>query len=511
MRANIYKALVAKLKEYTDAEGNQALLDGEVTHDGTFRNLHYRMLITCEDLLAMNTLITDNDFFFGKVYATGNVLITGDEQESQISVNARTRPNTEFNISLASASVATDNSFVTFIQPTNEEEEEEEEFTLPTPTAHVKLRLNIEATPDATLQVVIDPKTGDLLTGRGAGNLVVEYDSNSEEVRMMGTYTIESGSYQFTLQNVFRKDFKIAQGSSLTWSGDPLNAQVNIKALYSLTASLRDLMNQSEIEATTKRTSVPVNCLLYLTDQLTSPTIRFDIELPNSDEALKQQVRNIINTDEMMNRQILYLLVFNKFYTPEYLQSSMTNIGSNEAYSLLSSTVTGQINNWISKLTDDFSFGFNVRAHGEGETATQEYETAILYQPNNRLIVNGNFGYRNDNLATNKFIGDVDIEYLLSQNGKFRVKAYTHTVDKYSLKTAQTMQGVGLIYKEEFNSPKELLTSFKEIFTPKKKKAKKNKKAKNNNPTTQNTIIENTDTIPTLTPDTSWVTTDTIP
>lgn len=467
-----------------DAEGNRALLDGEVTHDGTFQDLHYRILITCEDLLAMNTLISDNDFFFGKVYATGNVLITGDEKESQINVNARTRPNTEFNISLASASVATDNSFVTFVSTEqSQDEEEEEDIKEITNSANVKLRLNIEATPDATLQVIIDPKTGDLLTGRGTGNLVVEYDSNSEDVRMMGTYTITSGSYQFTLQNVFRKDFKIAQGSSLTWAGDPLNAQVNIKALYSLTASLRDLMAQSEIEATTKRSSVPVNCLLYLTDQLTSPTIRFDIELPNSDEALKQQVRNIINTDEMMNRQILYLLVFNKFYTPEYLQTSMANIGSNEAYSLLSSTVTGQINNWISKLTDDFSFGFNVRAHGEGETATQEYETEILYQPNNRLIVNGNFGYRNDNLATNKFIGDVDVEYMLSQNGKFRVKAYTHTVDKYSLKTAQTMQGVGLIYKEEFNNPKELLTSFKELFTSKKKKnknAKKNKIAAKN-------------------------------
>lgn len=504
------KAILLPQIPVKDAEGNNALLNGEVTHDGTFQDLHYQILITCEDLLAMNTLISDNDFFFGKVYATGNVLITGDEKESQINVNARTCPNTEFNISLASASVATDNSFVTFVssQSTNQEEEEEEDTTAPSSSANVKLRLNIEATPEATLQVIIDPKTGDLLTGRGSGNLVVEYDSSSEDVRMMGTYTIESGSYQFTLQNVFRKDFKIAQGSSLTWAGDPLNAQVNIKALYSLTASLRDLMDQSEIEATTKRSSVPVNCLLYLTDQLTSPTIRFDIELPNSDEALKQQVRNIINTDEMMNRQILYLLVFNKFYTPEYLQTSMTNIGSNEAYSLLSSTVTGQINNWISKLTDDFSFGFNVRAHGEGETATQEYETEILYQPNNRLIVNGNFGYRNDNLATNKFIGDVDVEYLLTQNGKFRVKAYTHTVDKYSLKTAQTMQGVGLIYKEEFNNAQELLTSFKDLFKPKKKKTKKVKQSKKAKPETH---VEQTDTIPTQPQDTLLIHTDTIP
>ena len=464
--------------DLTDAEGHPALLNGQVKHDGTFQDLTYRIRINCNNLLAMNTTMADNDFFFGKVYASGNVTISGNEYESNINVNARTEPNTIFNISLASAAVATDNSFITFLDP-HKIEVTEEKATPQKPSnaeSHVKLRLAIDVTPNATLQLIIDPKTGDVLTARGNGNMAINYDSNGDDVRLLGTYTIESGDYQFTLQNVFRKNFRIAQGSSITWTGDPFFATVDIKALYSLTASLRDLMDDVQIEATTQRTTVPVNCILNLTGQLTSPNIQFDIDLPNSDEALKQQVRNIINTEEMMNRQILYLLIFNKFYTPEYIRASNTSVSQNEAYSLLSSTVTGQINNWISKLTSDFSFGFNVRSYGEGETATQEYETEILYQPNNRLIVNGNFGYRNDNIATNKFIGDVDVEYVLTQNGKLRLKAYTHTVDKYSLKTAQTMQGVGLVYKEEFNSVGELLNDYwkalQKAFTPKKKKKK---------------------------------------
>lgn len=466
--------------DLTDAEGHPATLNGQVKHDGSFQDLTYRIRINCNNLLAMNTTMADNDFFFGKVYASGNVTISGNEYESNINVNARTEPHTTFNISLASAAVATDNSFITFLDPNKIEITEDKNIALQpqsnNPESHVKLRLAIDVTPNATLQLIIDPKTGDVLTARGNGSMAINYDSNGDNVRLLGTYTIESGDYQFTLQNVFRKNFKIAQGSSITWTGDPFMATVNIKALYSLTASLRDLMDDVQIEATTKRTTVPVNCILNLTGQLTSPNIQFDIDLPNSDEALKQQVRNIINTEEMMNRQILYLLIFNKFYTPEYIRASNTSVSQNEAYSLLSSTVTGQINNWISKLTSDFSFGFNVRSYGEGETATQEYETEILYQPNNRLIVNGNFGYRNDNIATNKFIGDVDVEYVLTQNGKLRLKAYTHTVDKYSLKTAQTMQGVGLIYKEEFNSVGELLNDYwkalQKAFTPKKKKKK---------------------------------------
>ena len=154
----------------------------------------------------------------------------------------------------------------------------------------------------------------------------------------------------------------------------------------------------------------------------------------------------------MLMRQVIYLLVFNRFYTPDYLQSSQT-VGLNETYSLLSSTITGQINAWLSKLTDIFTMGFNFRTDGEGETASQEYEANFQLRPINQLIINGNFGYRYNDLSNRPFFGDLDIEYLLTPNGKLRAKAYTHTVDKYSLRQANTVQGVGLIFKHDFNWP----------------------------------------------------------
>jgi hypothetical protein len=148
----------------------------------------------------------------------------------------------------------------------------------------------------------------------------------------------------------------------------------------------------------------------------------------------------------MLMRQVIYLLVFNRFYTPTYLQNTQ-NVGLNETYSLLSSTVTGQINSWLNKLTDIFTMGFNFRTDGEGETASQEYEANFQIHPINQLVINGNFGYRYNDLSNRPFFGDLDIEYLLTPNGKFRAKAYTHTVDKYSLRQANTVQGVGLVFK----------------------------------------------------------------
>jgi hypothetical protein len=153
------------------------------------------------------------------------------------------------------------------------------------------------------------------------------------------------------------------------------------------------------------------------------------------------------------------------------------NVGLNETYSLLSSTITGQINSWLSKLTDVFAMGFNFRTDGEGATASQEYEANFKLQPVNQLIINGNFGYRYNDLSNRPFFGDLDIQYLLTENGKLRAKAYTHTVDKYSLRQANTVQGLGFVFKHDFNWKKK---DKNKINTPNKKKKKAKKKDKEN-------------------------------
>ena len=154
----------------------------------------------------------------------------------------------------------------------------------------------------------------------------------------------------------------------------------------------------------------------------------------------------------MITRQVLYLLVFNRFCTPEYLQDSRM-VGVNETFSILSSTVTGQINNWLGKITNAFTLGFNIRTDGTGAAASQEYEAQFEIQPVRGLLINGNFGYRYNDISNQPIFGNLDIEYMLTRDGKLRAKAYTHTVDKYSLRQANTVQGLGLVFKHDFNWP----------------------------------------------------------
>ncbi len=469
-----------------DSEGHKGYVKGQLTHNGDFLDFRYRLMMHVDSMLAMNTTIKDNDLYYGKAYGTGNVYIVGTEKETDINVNAATAPGTSFFLNVASASTAHDNSFVTFVAhdepiilPKKRRRRTKSETVVEELKSKLRLNLQLEATPDARVHVIIDPKTGDMLQGYGYGNLRIVYDG-TDDVKLYGMYTLEAGQFGFTFQDVLRRDFKILKGSSMSWSGDPINGDVNVTAMYSTSASLNDLDNT--LAQSVSRTTVPVNCMLNLNGRLTQPNLQFDVELPSADESLKQQVKNIINTDEMKNRQVLYLLLLNKFYTPDYMRTSSVSISQNDAYSVLTSTVTGQINSWLSRLTKDFTLGFNVRQEGEGPTGSQEYEAEFTYQLNNRLIINGNFGYRNDAMSTNKFMGDADIEYLLNPKGTIRAKAYTHTVDRYSLSTAQTKQGVGFVYKEEFDNGKELIQNMKQgikdIFKKKNKKSKKTKNSK---------------------------------
>jgi hypothetical protein len=458
------------IKAY-DQERNLATLDGKLTHNGYFQHMKFDVNILSQNIIAMNTHSEDNDYFFGKAYANGTVHIFGDEKEANIFVNAVSQPNTKCYIQMGGASKASDNSFINF---TNKRIYSKKDSAMHVKTAtsdmNVKVNLQIEVNSNADMELIVDPKGGDVITGRGNGNLRVEFDTFSD-IKLYGTYTLNNGYYLFTLQNLIRKEFKIDQGSTLVWSGDPHNAQSNISALYPLTASLKDL--DVSLLNSTSRTSIPVNCVLKLTDNIMKPTVKFDIDLPQSDEGVKQRVRNIINTDEMMNRQILYLLVFNKFYMPDYMNASATaNLGTSEGISFISSTVSAQVNNWISQMfkSNNLSIGFDLLRTTDLQSNISQAQ--VFYQPNNRLIINGNFGYRTDNLVnnTNRFINDVDIQYLLTESGKLRFKAYNHTIDRYQLSKATNTEGVGFIYKEDFSSANELIDYYWNLLFGKKQK-----------------------------------------
>ena len=437
-----------------DAEGHPVHFHGAVTHNGNFENIKLDLTARPEKAIVLDLQETPNADFFGKVYASGTATVKGTESDIRVQADATTNARSRFTLSLSNASNAAASSFITFVDPHQDRTHYAGTINTPQPAERpnqsaILLDLKMSVTPEATVSVLLDRQTGDCLRGRGEGDIRFTYSEPGSNMQMLGSFVLQSGTFGFTFQNVIRKEFQIAEGSTVNWTGVPEEPLVDVRALYSTTASLKDLFGE-DLNSITNRTNIPVQCVLNMSDRLSNPILNFGIELPSSDETVASAVRSVINTDEMLMRQVLYLLIFNRFYTPDYLRAE-TNTGVNETYSLISSTVTGQINSWLSKLTDKFSVGFNIRSDGNPVNAAQEYEAQFEINPVRGLIINGNFGYRYNDISNQPIFGNLDIEYMLTSNGKLRLKGYTHTVDKYSLRQANTIQGVGFIFKHDFN------------------------------------------------------------
>ena len=187
---------------------------------------------------------------------------------------------------------------------------------------------------------------------------------------------------------------------------------------------------------------------MKVSGDMRQPDIAFDLEFPTLTSDVYRKVRSIVSTDEMMNRQIIYLLALNRFYTPEYMS---TTKGS-DLFSVASSTISSQLSSMLGKLSDNWTIAPNLRSD-RGDFSDVEFDVALSSTLlNNRLRLNGNFGYRDKSLNTNQFIGDFDIEYLLTPSGVWRLKAYNRYNDQnYYLRTAQTTQGVGIMYRRDFD------------------------------------------------------------
>ncbi len=449
-----------------DDDGNPVEFEGKITHD-QFRDFGFHLIAKPHKGMVLDLPYKAGETMQGRVYAEGEAYIDGDERLITVTADAKTANKSQFRFSLGSASTANETNFVHFVDSlrTHIDTAAMRQWTdsvpadtirkrlnLPETDSRFKIALNIDMTPQLNFQLMLDERTGDMIQARGEGALRFTYDSHNDDYSLMGTYTAESGSLGFTLANVIRREFSIGSGSTIVWNGDPGNPVLNVTAKYHVTANLRDLFGDEISSIGVNRSSVPVNTCLNMTGPLSNPILQFGIELPMSEENIQQQVRAIINTDEMLMRQVVYLLVFGRFYTPEYMTTT-TNVGLNETYSIISSTVTGQINNWLGKLTDVFTVGLQFRAEGSGATASQEYEAQFQLQPVDRLIINGNVGYRYNDISNRPFFGDLDAEVLLTNDGQLRLKAYTHTVDKYSLRQANTIQGIGLVWRYNFNIP----------------------------------------------------------
>jgi hypothetical protein len=448
-----------------DKDGHSGILTGWVNHNYFHEPSFEFKIQRASNLLCYDTNASINPDWYGTIYGNGGGSISGYPGMVSILVDMATAPKSSFTFVLSDTEAAADYQFLTFTDKRKAIIEASQPDTVPDFVKLFKKRveeeqgrpssfmMDLRATvnPSAKMTLIMDPIFGDKIVAYGSGALRIGYDSDSEDMTMFGKYTLERGTYNFTLQDLILKDFTISQGSNISFNGDPFLAMLDIKALYRVNTNLSDLDKSFLTDRDLNRTNVPVDAVLKVTGDLQSPDISFDIELPTLTQDVTRKVKSIISTDDLMSRQIIYLLALNRFYTPEYMGSE-SNGG--EWASVASSTLSSQISNMLGQLTDKFSVAPTFRSD-KGDFSDMEVDVALSSRLlNNRLLLNGNFGYRDRTTSSTTFIGDFDIEYILSRNGNLRLKAYNHYNDQnYYLKSALTTQGIGIVYRHDFDRP----------------------------------------------------------
>ncbi len=457
----------------TDSHNNKAFVKGDITYND-FSNIGMDLTASFENLKVLNSKITENELVYGKAYVSGVGKLWGNINDLNANINIKTENNTSIYIPMDSRGDLEESNFITFVNTATNQTDNTKAIDYNINLFGINVNCDLELTPDAHVQIIFDSKIGDILKANGSGNLKMQVNNNGD-FKMYGNYTIKKGSYLFTLQNVINKKFDLEQGGVIEWKGQPYNAQINIDAAYNVKTTLYDLLLNTPYVDKTKK--IPVQCKMHLSESLESPAIKFDIDFPTLDQQTQSVLSGLFSSEDEVNKQILSLLVLNRFYTPEYMRATdpeFENKNSSYAVGVTAGELfSNQLSNWLSQISNDFDIGFTWRP---GDNITKdEVELALSTQIfNDRVTINGNVGTRNDQTAKSNFVSDVDVNVKLDRSGKLQFKAFSRSNEYLIYEDNKNTQGIGVFYKEDFNTWGELLRKYFRFL--KKKDKKKNKK-----------------------------------
>jgi hypothetical protein len=410
--------------------------------------------------------------FYGKVFATGYVNIFGPLDHVVITVDGQTaygtqkgkRIPTKFFIPLGSTSEVGESDFITFKKSGNLNEDSTK--VKRSGDSGVDIYLNVVATPDAEVQVIFDKKVGDQLIAHGDGIINMRVLSNGD-FDIKGDYIVNDGKYTFTLKNIINVPFDLSKGSVIRWNGDPYKAIVDADALYKANASVAPFFPGDTTTPAYNR-AYPVNVIMHLDSLLMNPSISFDIDLPTAERSIQETVNAYTQSELEMNKQVLALMVLNSFITPQESPTGGSDpaLGGVVGSTVLSNFVSSQLSNWLSQISDDFNVAMIYRPNDDlNEQELKLYLGTQLY--NNRITIDGNVGVVNQQQGTTtanngQFVGDVNVEYRVTDDGKVRFRAFNRTNDNSVVNAgALYTQGVGVFYREDFDDFGDLMERYK--------------------------------------------------
>lgn len=436
-----------------------------------FRHLRYGVKVSFRDMLCLNTGTTDNPDFYGKMYGTGTFSVSGDDFKTMLDVRAETARSSTFVLPLSDVSTITEADFISFVRPHQPQTPADRVTSFRRQLqnrqrrrtkSELNINLNLSVLPNTEGQIVMDPRLGDAIKGRGNGRFRMNIVPDRDIFTMDGQFDISEGTYLFTLYGVLaNKYFVIQPNSSIQWTGDPTDPLVNIDAVYRVRTSLRPLLGNTQGSGTGNG-NVNVNCGIHLTEHLFNPTIQLTITAPGADPETQNLLRNLLNTEESTTMQFAYLMLSNSFMPDDQTNAIGTMSGSLAGIAGME-FLSNQISNLISGSNYNIRFGYRPQSDLTSEEVTFDLGADIIA---NKLSVEvgGNYDVGQKGIYTNTnnpLSVDGYVTWVLNKSGSLKVKGFTRTIDRFDESQGLQDNGVGVYYRQEFQSWADLKAKYR--------------------------------------------------
>ncbi len=448
----------------TDSEYfSQGYLNGYIEHDN-FSDWKLGLDLTTDRLLVLNTEESEDELYYGTAFISGDATIKGPTDQLIIDVEGSTAQGTEFNIPLNDSESFGDNSFIHFLSPEEKKARVSGEIVEAIEVKGLELNFDLDVNQNATIEIVIDKDSGSTIKGRGEGNLVFLINTNGK-FNMWGDFSVFEGLYNFRYRGLVEKRFDVEQGGSIVWEGDPLKAQIDIRAVYQATANPSVLLDNPISQ------SIPVEVIIHLTGQLEQPDPEFDFRFPTVNSTVKSELDYRLSSKDERDNQALIFLATGSF---------ANGVSGLDFSGTIAERLSGIVNNLLGGNNGDLQVGLDFELGQDTPELQTNSRVGLTLQTkiSDRVLVNGTVGVPFGTAQQTTITGDVQIDWLLNEDGTLRAKVFNreNIIRNFGEEIGYT-QGVGLSYSVEFDTFKELIDI---IFSGKNRKDKKNENANEN-------------------------------
>ena len=457
-----------------DENQNKLVMTGDVGTE-SFINPTFNLNIKAKNFQVLNATKDDNDFIYGKASFNADVNLTGDLQIPKLDAKLTVNDGTDVTYVLPTSSVAIEerDGVVIFVNRENPDAVLTQTTEKTAIFTGVDMNAFLKKGKEAKITIIIDQETGDNFEVFGDGEFNYNMNPNGR-MTLSGVYEIAGGHYEMNLYKLVNRRFELAPKSRVSWSGDPFDAKLDVKAIYSLKASALMASVSSGADPSVKnkyKQVLPFNVYLNIDRQLTKPEISFDLDMPVDEQgAISGQVysrlQQVNNQEDELNRQVFSLLVLSRFYPESGIDGSAGSFAT-VARDNLNDAVSDQLNTFSDKLLGSsgvqLDFGLDSYTDYQGESAQERTQLDIAAQKklfNDRLIVRVGSEVDIQGSGSNDesapIIGDVSLEYLITENGRYRLKGFRKNQFENIIDGQTIVSGIALIFTQEFNQFDEL-------------------------------------------------------